>query len=84
MRGCFFLAQKYRNTTYPFLLGLSVPEIEKRETSRITKDCFMAQEFIELHANDDVLIALRDVAKDTDLLGGIIASDDIPRGHKVA
>ena len=44
----------------------------------------MAQEFIELHANDDVLIALRDVAKDTDLLGGIIASDDIPRGHKVA
>lgn len=44
----------------------------------------MAQEFIELHANDDVLIALRDVAKGNDLLGGIIASDDIPRGHKVA
>jgi len=44
----------------------------------------MNQPFIELHSNDDVLIALRDIPADTDLDGGIRALADIPTGHKVA
>ena len=44
----------------------------------------MPQPFIELHGNDDVLIALRDVPAGTELPGSITTTADIPTGHKVA
>lgn len=38
----------------------------------------------ELHPNDDVLIALADIAAGTELPGGIRAAADIVNGHKIA
>jgi len=44
----------------------------------------MTQAFIELHGNDDVLIAVREIPAGTQLPGGITTAADIPVGHKVA
>jgi altronate hydrolase len=44
----------------------------------------MTRPFIELHSNDDVLIALQDIPAGTDLPGGIRTLADIPSGHKLA
>ncbi|GGO88864.1 dehydratase [Marinobacterium nitratireducens] len=40
--------------------------------------------YIELHTNDDVLIARRDVASGSELPDGTLTRADIPSGHKVA
>ncbi len=44
----------------------------------------MNQPFIELHSNDDVLIALREIPPGTDLGGDTATVETIPTGHKVA
>ena len=44
----------------------------------------MTRPFIELHSNDDVLIAVQDIPAGTDLPGGIRTLADIPSGHKLA
>lgn len=44
----------------------------------------MNQSFIELHSNDDVLIALRDIPRGTVLAGATSTVENIPAGHKVA
>ncbi|MFV0276579.1 MAG: UxaA family hydrolase [Parahaliea sp.] len=44
----------------------------------------MISAITELHANDDVLIALRDVAAGDQLPDGTTVCNDIPSGHKVA
>ncbi|MFV0476364.1 MAG: UxaA family hydrolase [Parahaliea sp.] len=40
--------------------------------------------FIELHPNDDVLIARRDISAGSDMPDGSKANNDIPSGHKIA
>jgi len=44
----------------------------------------MINPYIELHANDDVLIAREDIAAGTVLTGSVSAIADIPASHKVA
>ena len=44
----------------------------------------MPRPFIQLHNNDDVLIALQDIPADAELTEGIKTLSDIPTGHKVA
>ena len=47
----------------------------------------MANDFIRIHPSDDVAVALRDIAKNTEVeVAGqrFTAIDDIPKGHKMA
>ena len=47
----------------------------------------MERDFIRIHPNDDVAVALRDVGKNTEVeVAGarLVALDDIPMGHKMA
>ena len=44
----------------------------------------MNSALVELHPNDDVLIALRDIPAGTQVAPGIDARADIPNGHKIA
>jgi altronate hydrolase len=44
----------------------------------------MTSPYIELHPNDDVLIARRDVPAGAELPGGVVVNGDIPAGHKIS
>ena len=47
----------------------------------------MERDFIRIHPNDDVAVALRDIAKNTEVEAAgkrFVALDDIPMGHKMA
>lgn len=44
----------------------------------------MSSAFIELHSNDDVLIALQDISAGAELPGAVRTLAEIPTGHKVA
>ena len=47
----------------------------------------MGRDLIRIHPSDDVAVALRDIAKNTEVEAAgkcLTALDDIPMGHKIA